>query len=428
VKFAFVTPRYGAEIEHGPEHVCRLLAEQVCERHDVDVLTTCARDAATRKNDYAEGADRVRGVLVRRFAATGAPGGEGIDDLTRRLATTAHSRAEELEWLERSSPASSGLVEYIRRHHRSYDALVFFSYRAATTVRGLAAAPDRSVLFPCARLEPALRFGICQETLAAPAAIGYCSTAERRLLRTFSRRRPRAEELVGAGVDAVPSAAYPRLLEEQAPGEGSEEEPAEALEQIEPPAHLSGRGVLFRRRHRLHGPFVLYGGPVESDNGTEELLEYFASFAEQDGDAALVMMGVKLMRVPPEPWLRQAGMLPDRERMAAMEAADVTAVPDPGDLVAGQVLESFAVGTPVLASARNAAAVDHCRRANAGLYYANRDEFVAALRLLTRDARLREALGRNGQQYVQQHFRWEAVVGRFERLVGRVKGAKVNDR
>ena len=58
-------------------------------------------------------------------------------------------------------------------------------------------------------------------------------------------------------------------------------------------------------------------------------------------------------------------MLPDRERMVAFEAADVTIAPASDDLLAESVLESFAVGTPVLASARNDAAVEHCRRANA---------------------------------------------------------------
>ena len=153
----------------------------------------------------------------------------------------------------------------------------------------------------------------------------------------------------------------------------------------------------FRRRHRLYGPFALYGGRVEPDNGCEEMLEYFDSYAAADGDAALVLMGVKMMKVPDEPYLRLAGVLPDRERMIAYEAADVTIAPASDDLLAQPLLESLAVGTPVLASARNAAAVEHCRRANAGLYYANRDEFVEALRLLMTNTRLRERLGENGR-------------------------------
>jgi glycosyltransferase involved in cell wall biosynthesis len=434
MKFAFITPRYGAEITHGAEHVCRRLAEQVCERHDVDVLTTCARDASTWKNDYPEGAARIRGVLVRRFSATGARDNDALRNLTQRLSTTAHSRADELEWVRRTGSISSGLVEYLKRQQRSYDALVFFSYWAGTTIQGLAVAPERSVLFPCAQIEAQLRFGICQEALSAPNGRGYCSPSERTLVRAHVRSHPRGDEIIGVGVDAVPEAQYPRLQQEAAASgtQPREDEQAEAVEVEEPPAHLSGRGVLFRRRHRLDGRFALYGGRVDSNNGTEELIEYFDSFAAQDGAtpdaeargepaAALVVMGVKMMKLPAEPWLRLAGVLPDRERMVAMEAADVAIVPDPDDLIAEQVLESFAVGTPVLASARNGAAVDHCRRGNAGLYYANREEFVAALRAIMTNARLREALGRNGRRYVQQHYRWDVVMARFEKLVGKVK-------
>jgi glycosyltransferase involved in cell wall biosynthesis len=419
MKFAFITPRYGAEITRGGEHVCRRLAEALAERHDVDVLTTCARDEDTWKNEYPEGADRIRGVLVRRFSAGGARDADGLRNLTMRLSTTAHTRADELERIRRTGSVSSGLVEFLKRHHRNYEALVFFSYWAGTTVHGLTVAPDRSVVFPCATLDPALRFGIAQDSLATAAAVGYCSPSERRIVRAHFRRHPRAEEIVGVGIDAVPEAQYPRLQQEPLPSP-EDEEPG-SMEAAAAPAHLSGRGVLFRRRHRLDGRFALYGGRVDSNNGTEELLEYFDAFAAQDGDTVLVVMGVKMMKLPPEPWLRLAGVLPERDRMVAMEAADVAIVPDPDDLVAAQVLESFAVGTPVLASAMNGAAVDHCRRSNAGLYYANGDEFVGALRLMMTNNRLRDALGRNGRRYVQQHYRWDAVIARFERLVGRVK-------
>ncbi len=189
----------------------------------------------------------------------------------------------------------------------------------------------------------------------------------------------------------------------------------------EEPAYLAGRGIPFRRRHRLYGPFAIYAGRVEPDNGCEEMLEYFDTFAAADAEATLVLMGVKMMKVPDERYLRMPGVLPERERMIAYEAADVTIAPASDDLVAQPLLESLAVGTPVLASARNEAAVEHCRRANAGLYYANRDEFVEALRLITTNNRLRERLGENGRNYVRQNFRWDVVLARFDRLVARVR-------
>jgi D-inositol-3-phosphate glycosyltransferase len=79
------------------------------------------------------------------------------------------------------------------------------------------------------------------------------------------------------------------------------------------------------------------------------MLEYFDTYAAADGDTTLVLTGVKMMKVPDERYLRLPGVLPDRERMVAYEAADVTIAPASGDLLAQPLLESLAVGTPVLA-------------------------------------------------------------------------------
>ena len=160
---------------------------------------------------------------------------------------------------------------------------------------------------------------------------------------------------------------------------------------------------------------------MQPDNGAEEMLEYFSSYAEGNGGTPLVLMGMKMMRVPEPDYVRLAGVLPDRERMVAYEAAEVALAPDSDDLLATSVLESLAVGTPVLASARNAAALDHCRRSNGGLFYSTREEFIEALKLLMGDARLRQRLGESGRRYIKQHYRWDAVLGRFERLITRVR-------
>src|SRR5690349_24406515 len=127
MKFAFITPRYGADIPGGPEHACRLLAEQLSIRHDVDVLTTCARDPITWKNEYTEGADRIRGVLLRRFAVTHTHDRNGFGQHLQRLLAAPRSRADEINWSRRLGPQSNGLIEHLKRQHRSYDVLVFFS-------------------------------------------------------------------------------------------------------------------------------------------------------------------------------------------------------------------------------------------------------------------------------------------------------------
>ena len=420
MKFAFVTPRYGADLSAGVEHACRLIAEHVCERHDVDVLTTCARDHRTWKNEYSEGSDRVRGVLVRRFGVSQVPDHIGFDTLSQRLQTSPHSRAEELEWVRLHGPWSPGLIEYLKRANRSYDVLVFFGLWHPLTVHGVDIAPERSVLFPYLQLQPALRFGIWPDLARSVRGLGFFSEAERRLLHSFLGVRHACEEVVGIGVDPPPQQAYPR--HQQDPNDSITDDEEDGTEdESDAPDYLDGRGVPFKRRHRLYGRFALYGGRVESDNGCEEMLEYFDTFAASENDATLVLMGVKMMKVPEERYVRLAGVIPDRERMTAYEAADVTIAPASDDLLAQPLLESLAVGTPVLANARNAAAVDHCRRAGAGLYYRNREEFVGALTLLTSNTQLREKLGGNGRTYIRSHHRWEGVLGRFDRLISRAR-------
>jgi glycosyltransferase involved in cell wall biosynthesis len=421
VRFAFVASRYGADVPSGAEHACRLLAEQVSTRHEVDVLTTCARDPRTWKNEYSEGVDRVRGALVRRFAVTQTRDAHSFNQFSDGMFAGPSVRSDELEWVRRAGPWSPGLIDHIKRQHRSYDAILFFSLFSPLTVHGLQAAPDRAVLFPYLQLCRPLRFGLFAELLGTARAIGLMSSAERHLLRRFFRITPPNEEIVGIGIDPSPEQSYPRHQQDPADTVSHDETVGLELDAPEDESYLAGRGVPFRRRHRLYGQVALYGGRVEPDNGCEEMLEYFDSFAGSDGDSTLVLMGVKLMRVPEEPYIRLAGVLPERERMIAYEAADVTIAPAADDLLAQSVLESLAVGTPVLASAQNASAVDHCRRANGALYYGSRDEFVEALRLLMTNKRLRDRLGENGRTYIRQNYRWEAVLGRFDRLVSKAR-------
>ena len=138
---------------------------------------------------------------------------------------------------------------------------------------------------------------------------------------------------------------------------------------------------------------LLYGGRIDPGKGCEELIEYFSSYVQEGGDASLVLMGVKLMPLPEEPFIRFAGRLSDQERLQALEAATVVVVPSPYESLSLLALESFAVGTPILANARSEVLVDHCRKSNAGLYYADRDEFIECLKLLVADHRLRASDG-----------------------------------
>jgi glycosyltransferase involved in cell wall biosynthesis len=423
LKIAFVVQRYGTEILGGSEYHCRLIAERLAPKHQVEVLTTCARDYVSWKNEYPEGTDRIRGVSVRRFANARARDIQAFNRYSEWIFTSSHTRDDEMEWLKQQGPWCPALLEYLERSHHQYDVLIFFTYLYAPTVLGVRIAPHKSILVPTAHDEPAIHLETYRDLFSAPAAIAYNTEVERRFLTTHFSIRAIEEDTVGCGVD---------LLQPRDGRDESEEEPSEAVPDEErPPSwrpHLSGRGVVFRRRHRLHGPILLYGGRIDAGKGCEELIEYFSSYVQEGGDASLVLMGVKLMPLPEEPFIRFAGRLSDQERLQALEAATVVVVPSPYESLSLLALESFAVGTPILANARSEVLVDHCHKSNAGLYYADRDEFVESLTLLIADHRLRAAMGHNGKAYVRKNYRWDVILSKYERMFSRLRGEPVQSR
>jgi glycosyltransferase involved in cell wall biosynthesis len=411
MRIAFVVQRYGAEILGGSEYHCRLIAERMAIRHEVEVLTTCARDYITWKNEYPEGTDRIKGVTVRRFASARLRNIQEFNQYSDWIFHNAHTREDELKWLELQGPWSPTLLDYLRHHEKNYDALIFFTYLYAPTVLGLEINPAKSILVPTAHDEPAIHLGIYKEMFRQPSAIAYNTEVERNFLKTTYPIRAIAEETIGCGVDLMQG--------DQAPGEATGARDDE--EDVDVLAQVRAKGIQFRRRHRLHGDFLLYGGRIDPGKGCEELLEYFTSYKEQGGDALLVLMGVKLMQLPEVPWVKFAGLLSERERLQALESATLVVVPSPFESLSLLALEAMAVGTPVLCNGRSEVLVEHCVKSNAGLYYTDRDEFVEATKLLLADERLRRAMARNGREYVKRNYRWDIIMSKYDRLMTAIR-------
>ena len=116
-----------------------------------------------------------------------------------------------MEWLRQQGPWCPALIEYLEKHHASYDALIFFTYLYAPTVLGLKVAPSQEHPGP----DRARRAG--HPPLDLPARSSRCrrpsATTPRPSAgssRRASRSRAAREETVGCGVDLPQHHAYPR--------------------------------------------------------------------------------------------------------------------------------------------------------------------------------------------------------------------------
>jgi glycosyltransferase involved in cell wall biosynthesis len=420
MKIALVVQRYGTDILGGSEYHARLIAERLAQRHQVEVLTTCARDYITWTNEYPEGVDRVRGVAVRRFATSETRDIEEFNRFSDWIFNYPHTDADEQDWLRRQGPVAPGLIEHLQRTHRSYDVLIFFTYLYAPTALGLQIDPSRSILVPTAHDEPAIKLRLYRDLFRKAKAIAYNTDVERRFLNSTFDIRATAEATVGCGVDLPQNRPHPGTPEAvEAAANDDEHSPDKGYGNRR---RMRGRGEAFRRRHRLHGPVALYGGRIDPGKGCEELLQYFNGYQRTGGDATLVLMGAKLMPLPEDPSVRFAGMLSEAERAEALEAATVVVVPSPHESLSLLALEAMAVGTPLLVNGRSDVLVDHCRKSQAGLFYGSGDEFTEALKVLLADDRLRAQMGRNGRQYVKTNYRWDVIMQKYDGLMAALKG------
>ena len=70
-KIAFVVHRYGLDVNGGAEYHCRVLAEHMTSRYEVDVLTSCAQNSLPWDNAYRAGMEKINQVNVYRFPVIG---------------------------------------------------------------------------------------------------------------------------------------------------------------------------------------------------------------------------------------------------------------------------------------------------------------------------------------------------------------------
>ena len=63
MKLAVVVQRYGPDINGGAELLARYLAERFARYADVQVLTTCAKDYVTWRNEFPAGEERINNIL-----------------------------------------------------------------------------------------------------------------------------------------------------------------------------------------------------------------------------------------------------------------------------------------------------------------------------------------------------------------------------
>jgi glycosyltransferase involved in cell wall biosynthesis len=390
MRLAIVVPRYGPGIVGGAETLCRDYAERLHGAgHDVEVLTTCALDHFSWRNELPPGTTVIEGVPVHRFPVTTPKDHGAVTMLHARLDAGFRLDSDaEKRWVENTG-YSAPMLDAIAHTAQRVDALLFAPYLFASTVFGARVAPDKSLIIPCLHDEAYARFGIVQETLRGVAGLIFNSAPERDLAaRLLGDTALPPHQVVGVGFD----------------------EPD--------PLHADD----WRRRNRIGNDAVAYAGRREIAKNFPLLLQWMTAYNDglgRGGPATLLAMGSGEISAPRSARanLRDLGFVSQHEKLEALAASTVTAQLSLNESFSYVLMESWLAGTPVIVHADCAVTRTHCAESGGGLWVRDAETFAAALDRLRGDATLRTSLARAGAHYVRSEYSWKAVLARLERAV-----------
>jgi len=376
MRLGIVVQRYGPGVSGGAELHARYIAQHLSRHAAVRVLTTCARDYVTWRNEFPAGADVVEGIPVERFPVAHERDPWEFGQQSGRVFECWHSIADELRWLAVEGPFCPPLVERLLSSRDEFDYVLFFNARYYQAVHGARTVPKQAILVPTTERDAALGLWILGSLFRSVRALMYNSFEERAAIQAVS------------GNDHVPGVVV---------GVGSEI-----------PSHVSAQR--FRQKYGIADRFILYVGRIDSNKGCDELFDYFSSYAAATPHPPLLLLiGSPLLEIPRHAHIRHLGQLSDEDKFDAMAAAEALVVPSYYESLSMVALEAWALGRPVLANARCDVLLGQCLRSNAGLYYENAGEFSAALERLLDDRGVAAALGRNGRAFYERHYDWPVI-------------------
>jgi glycosyltransferase involved in cell wall biosynthesis len=389
MKLACVIHRFGPDIAGGSEAHCRAVADQLAARHDVTILTTCAKDHITWRNEIPVGESRLGALRVRRFPVARPRSLHRFAEISEVVFGGWASDEQQEEWVRENGPDVPELLAFLEHHGSDYDRILFWSFRYYDSFFGLPLVADRAVLLPTAEDDPAIRLGIVGRFFAKVKAFVFLTPEERLLVEARTDGPLPSWCVIGSGL-----------------------EPASA----DGGAPVATLGV--------RKPFLLYLGRVDPNKGCGTLIRHFVKWEAQARPAVpLVLAGPVNMPIPDHPSIKPLGYVGEAARETLLTHADLLIVPSPFESLSIVLLEAWNHAVPALVNGHCSVLRGQALRGDGGLYYRNFDEFAQALDLLLRERGVARRLGQQGLAYVDREYRWPHVVGKLEAFLASTEPA-----
>jgi len=386
-KIAFVCQRYGIEVNGGAELLCRQFAEKLTDKYEVEVLTTCAVDYMTWANEYPVQEKNINGVKVKRFAVSNERNVKRFNQLSEQIfSNSQHIDELEQQWINEQGPYCPELVTYIQEHHKEYECILFMTYLYFFSAICLPKGMKNAVLIPTAHDEPPIYLNYYKAVFENAKGLIFNTPEEKTFVQKMFNTKSIPSIMAGAGVE-IPD--------------------MDAL--------LNAYGIYGLKN------YIVYAGRIDESKGCEKLFKHFQEYKKRNlGDLKLVLMGKPVMKIPKDPNIVCLGFISEEKKFIVMRDSVALVLASEYESLSIVVLESMALGRPVLVNGKSEVLKGHCIRSNAGLYFTSYFEFEFSLNYLLGHIEEYNIMSENAKKYVTANYRWEDIIQRICELINRV--------
>jgi glycosyltransferase involved in cell wall biosynthesis len=390
-KIAFVVQRYGNEVNGGAEYHCRVLAEHMSARYEVDVLTSCAIDSKPWDNYYREGNETINNVSVHRFRVEKIKNLARFSELTERM--KKNDSDIEIEWVEEMGPCCPSCIQYLKEHGGVYKAVIFVTYPYYTTIMGLKLELPNSICMPTAHDEPNIYLPVYKKMFKLPKAYLYNSIEERKFLYEKFNTETKLSRLTCVGIDE--------------PVYDDANFPQDYLE--------------------YKGDYILYLGRVSRGKYFYELSKFFIEYKQRNPSNLKLLVAGKIdnrMNLIYSKDIIYVGFISDEEKNALLKNAKLLVMPSKFESLSLVILESMMAKRPVLVNGNCEVLKGQCIRSNAGLYYTDYFEFEYGLNYILNNNEAYQQMCENGYEFVKSVYDWDKVVDNVAGLIEELNDEK----
>ncbi len=415
-KIAFVVVRYGKEINGGAEYHCRMLAERLVDKYDVEVLTTCVRNYLKGTNDYRPGLTEENGVAIRRFPV--APITEGRSERwfmhrsrpalrTRRFLSRIGvlgfvsmlfpvwnwGYRYDVGAIERSVFFSPELNDFVSEHKDDYAVFIAITAEYAPFYFTAMNAGEKMIAIPTLHDTKVSYRPFMTQMFPKIRFTGFNTEEEWRLAKKLFGRGLKNAGIISVGIETP------------------EPKPWDIV----------------REKFGLPDKYICYIGRIE-EGKVGKLMEYYSEFSTRHPELAvpIVMVGYEFQKVEKNDNVVLTGFVSDEEKRTILQHSSLLVNPSQYESLSLIVLEALNDKIPVLVNGKCAVLKDHCIKSNGAVkYYTDQESFISAVSAILGNPEVYSRMQIEGYGYYAGNYSWDKVMPRLYDAIERVSSQDV---